>query len=314
MTRRAILLFALMAVIWGIPYLFIRIAVAEIQPSVLVFGRPAIAAAILLPRALLRTDLRPVLRRWRWVVAFAVVEVAVPWVLLGSAEERVDSSLAALLVAGVPLVGTVIAWIIRSRDRVESTGLVGLLVGLIGVASIVGVTFGPSNEAALAEMAVVVVCYAVGPVILARRLAGLPSIGVMALALSLCAVVYAPIAFVQRPDTMPTGHVLGAVALLGVVCTAAAFPTFSALIDEIGPVRGTVITYVNPAVAALLGVLVLSETLTVPMLVGFGLVVVGSVLATRQPRPRPVIGREGRGTEEVGDAFAVAAQAVEPSE
>jgi drug/metabolite transporter (DMT)-like permease len=245
------------------------------------------AAVILLPIAVLRIDLRPVLARWRWVVAFAAVEVGGPWVLLGSAEQHVTSSLAGLLVAGVPLVGTVIAVTTGGRDRVGGRGLLGLLVGLVGVGAIVGSNLGLSDPTALLEMAFVVVGYAVGPAILARRLAGLPSVAVMALSLSLCAVVYAPIAVIQRPAVLPTANVLAAVLILGVVCTAAAFVMFSALIDEIGPVRATVITYINPAVASLLGVLVLNESITPAMLLGLGLVILGSTLATRGSSARP---------------------------
>jgi drug/metabolite transporter (DMT)-like permease len=279
-TRRALVLFALMSVIWGIPYLFIRIAVAEITPATLVFARTGIAAAILLPIALARTDLRPVLARWRWVLAFAAAELAVPWVLLGSAEEVVSSSLAALLVAGVPLVGAAIA-AATGGERLGRVGLLGLLVGLAGVIAIVGGDLQASNVLPLLAMGVVVLGYAIGPAILSRRLAGLPSMGVMALSLSLTAVLYAPVAAVQRPATMPSMEAIAAILVLAVICTAAAFLLFSALIDEIGPVRSTVITYINPAVAAVLGVAVLGESLSPAMVAGFALVIVGSALATR---------------------------------
>jgi drug/metabolite transporter (DMT)-like permease len=281
MSRRAALLFVLMSLMWGIPYLFIRVAVAEISPATLVFARTGIAAVLLLPIAFLRIDLRPVLERWRWVVAFAVVEVGLPWVLLGSAEQHVTSSLAGLLVAGVPLVGTVVAAATGGRDRIGGRGLLGLLVGLAGVAAIVGSNIGLSDGTALLEMAVVVVGYAVGPAILARRLGGLPPVGVMALSLSLIALVYAPIALVQRPAVVPSAGALAAIAILGVVCTAAAFVLFSELIEEVGPVRAAVVTYINPAVASLLGVLVLKESFTAAMAIGLGLVILGSALATR---------------------------------
>jgi drug/metabolite transporter (DMT)-like permease len=274
-----------MSLIWGIPYLLIRVAVAEISPATLVFARTGIAAVILLPIALLRIDLRPVLERWRWVVAFAVVEVGLPWVLLGSAEQHVTSSLAGLLVAGVPLVGTVIAAATGGRHHMDRRGFLGLLMGLAGVAAIVGSNIGVSDGTAFLEMALVVVGYAVGPAILARRLGGLPPVGVMAMSLSLIALVYAPIAIVQRPVVLPSAGALAAIAILGVVCTAAAFVLFSMLIEEVGPVRATVITYINPAVASLLGVLVLNESFTAAMAVGLGLVILGSVLATRRTSP-----------------------------
>jgi drug/metabolite transporter (DMT)-like permease len=277
-------LFGLMSIIWGIPYLFIRVAVAEITPAALVLARTTLATAILLPIALARVDLRPVLARWRWLVAFAAVEIAIPWVALGSAEQHLSSSLTGLLIAGVPLVGTVIALATGGADRIGRAGLVGLLIGLIGVAAIVGGDYSTTDTTALVQIAIVVVGYSVGPAILSRRLAGLPSVGVMALSLALCAIVYIPIAAAQWPSAVPSLNVLASVVILAVVCTAAAFLLFAALIDEIGPVRATVITYVNPAVAAVLGVLVLHEDFSLGMGVGFALVILGSTLATRPSR------------------------------
>jgi len=287
LTRRGLILFALMSVIWGIPYLFIRVAVAEISPATLVFARTAIGAAILLPIAVARVDLRAVLARWRWVVAFAAVEVAGPWVLLGSAEQHVASSLAALLIAGVPLVGTVLAVATGATDRVSRANVLGLLVGLVGVGAIVGGDFGSTSLTALLQIGGVIVGYAVGPAILARRLNGLPSLGVMAVSLGLCALLYLPIAAVQLPAAVPSPNVLIAIAVLAVVCTAVAFLIFGAMIKEIGPVRSTVITYFNPAVAAILGVLVLNEPFSLPMGIGFGLVLLGSTLATRRSSATP---------------------------
>jgi len=285
MTRRGLVLFALMSVIWGIPYLLIRVAVTEISPAFLVLARTVLATAILLPIALARVDIRPILARWQWLVAFAVIEISIPWIALGSAEQHLTSSLTGLLIAGVPLVGTLFAVATGGVDRLGRTGLVGLFIGLVGVAAIVGFDLGASDALALLQIAVVVVGYAVGPAILARRLGGLSAVGVMSLSLALTAVIYIPLAAVQWPTTMPSLNVWISVVILAVVCTAFAFLVFAALIDEIGPVRSTLITYINPAVAAVLGVLVLQETLTVPMIVGFVLVIVGSALATRKARP-----------------------------
>jgi drug/metabolite transporter (DMT)-like permease len=282
MTQRGLILFALMSVIWGIPYLFIRVTVAEVSPSFLVLARTTLAAAILLPLAIGRVDIRAILARWRWLVAFAAVEIAIPWIALGSAEQHLTSSLTGLLIAGVPLVGTLFALATGAAERMTRAGWLGLLIGLVGVAAIVGADLGSSDPIAFIEVAIVVVGYAVGPAILSRRLGGLPSVGVMALSLALCAIVYIPIAAVQWPATIPSANVLGSIVILAVVCTAAAFLLFAALIDEIGPVRATVITYINPAVAAILGVLVLNETLTVPMVIGFVFVIAGSALATRR--------------------------------
>ena len=284
MSGRPLVLFALMSVIWGIPYLFIRIAVAEVSPAFLVLARTGIAAAILLPVALVRVDLRPILARWRWLAAFALIEIAIPWVLLGSAEQKVSSSLAALMIAAVPLVGVGIALVTGRSERMGGVGILGLLVGIVGVAAIVGGDLETTDPVALVELGLVAVCYATGPVILARRLGGLPAVGVMSLSLGLTCLLYLPIGILQRPDALPSPAVIGSILTLAIVCTAIGFLVFAALIDAVGPVRATVITYINPAVAAALGVVVLSETLTPAMVAGFGLVTLGSILATRPPR------------------------------
>src|SRR3954471_5785004 len=152
-----------MSVVWGIPYLFIRVAVAEMSPAVLVLARTSIGAAILLPFALLRVDLRAVLRHWPWIVAFAAVEIAIPWFFLASAEQHLSSSLTALLIAGVPLVGAAIA---RTRGEGPSrNGLIGLLVGLLGGVAIVATDFDASDIGSLASVFIVVVGYALGPAI-----------------------------------------------------------------------------------------------------------------------------------------------------
>jgi drug/metabolite transporter (DMT)-like permease len=285
MTRRGLLLFAAMCVIWGIPYLLIRIAVRDLSPAVLVLGRTTIAALLLLPLAARRDELRPLVRHWAPLLAFAAIEIAIPWVLLGAAEQEISSSLTALLIAGVPLVATVIALTTGTRERPGAVSLAGLLVGMAGVAAIVGVNLEGAGALPMAEVAVVAVCYAVGPAILQRWLAHLPAMGVIAASLAVTAVVYLPIAAFSLPAETPSPEVIASVVGLAVVCTAIAFVCFFALIAEIGPVRATVITYVNPAVAAVLGVLVLDEHFTVGMGIGFALVLAGSFLATRAPRP-----------------------------
>jgi drug/metabolite transporter (DMT)-like permease len=283
MTRRGLLLFAAMCVIWGVPYLLIRVAVRELSPDLLVFARTGIAALLLVPIAAARGDLRPALGRWLPVLVFAAIEIALPWLLLGHAETRVSSSLAGLLIAAVPLVGAAIARTTGDRERLGWSSAAGLLVGMAGVAAIVGLDVGGTSGLALAELGGVVVCYAVGPFILARFLSGVPALGVIALSLGITTIGYAPAAAFSIPGELPAGRVLASVAGLAIVCTAIAFLLFFALIAEIGPVRATVITYVNPAVAAILGVTILDESFTLGMGVGFVLVLVGSVLATRPP-------------------------------
>jgi drug/metabolite transporter (DMT)-like permease len=288
MTRRALLLFIAMSVVWGLPYLFIRIAVTDLSPVVLVFARTAIGALILLPIALTRSEVRGLLKSWVPLVVFTAVEIGIPWFMLSSAEQKITSSLAGLLIAAVPLVGVVIATALGNREHLGFSSVSGLLLGVVGVAAIVGFDLGASEWLPLAEMAVVVVCYAGGPAILSRYLSKEPAVGVNAVALVLCAIAYAPLALVQWPQSRPHVDAIVAVIVLAVVCTALGFLLFFALIAEIGPVRATVITYINPAVAAVLGVSVLHENFTAGMAIGFLLVLVGSVLATRRPESQKV--------------------------
>jgi drug/metabolite transporter (DMT)-like permease len=280
MTQRGALLFAAMCVIWGIPYLLIRVAVRELAPVTLVFFRTVVAALLLTPVALYRGELRPLRRHWRPLLAYTAVEVAIPWVLLARAETKLTSSLTGLLIAAVPLVGAVIVTLTGDRERLGGRRWLGLLVGIVGVAAIVGLNLGQISVVALVEIGFVAVGYAVGPIILSRSMTDLPAYGVVAASLLLTAIVYAPFAAANWPAEVPSAHVVESVLGLAIVCTALAFLVFFALIAEVGPVRATVITYINPAVAAVLGVTLLSEHLTRGMVIGFALVLAGCVLAT----------------------------------
>lgn len=285
MTRRGLFLFTAMSVIWGIPYLLILVAVRDLSPAVLVLGRTAIAALLLLPIAAARGELRPLKGHWVALLVFAAIEIAIPWVLLGTAEQHISSSLTALLIAAVPLVGAVIARTSGDRERLGRSSLVGLMLGLVGVAAIVGLNLEGAGVLPLSQVALVAVCYAVGPVILQRYLADLPALGVISASLAVTALVFVPFGLASLPSEMPPASAIWSVVALAVVCTAIAFVLFFALIAEVGAVRATVITYINPAVAALLGVAILDEHFTAGMAAGFALVLVGSALATRRAAP-----------------------------
>ncbi|HUX12795.1 MAG TPA: DMT family transporter [Spirochaetia bacterium] len=282
MNRRGLFLFGIMCVIWGIPYLLIRVAVGGISPVMLVFARTTIGAVILMPIVLARRGLRGIGIKWIPLLAYSLVEVGGPWFLLSSAEQHISSSLAGLLVSSVPLVGILIAPIFGNREKMGTIGIAGLVVGLAGVAAIVGLDFGATDPVSLLEMALVAIGYALGPAILKRYLTALPSVTVVGISLAVCALAYAPFAAIVWPQAIPDASVIISVAVLGVVCTALAFLLFFALIEVMGPVRATVITYVNPAVAALLGVTILHETFSIGMGLGFALVLAGSILATRR--------------------------------
>jgi drug/metabolite transporter (DMT)-like permease len=286
MTRRGAVLFAAMCLIWGVPYLMIRVAVRELAPVTLVFFRTAIGAVLLVPFAAWRREFQPLVARWWPLLAYTVIEVVIPWVLLAHAETKLTSSLTGLLIAAVPLVGAVVVGLTGSRERQGRRRWLGLAVGIGGVAALVGLDVGQINGLAVVEVFGVAVCYALGPIILTRRLPDVPALGVVAASLVIATVIYAPFAALRWPSSVPSAHVVESVLGLAVVCTALAFLVFFALIGEVGPVRATVITYVNPAVAAVLGVAILSEHLSAGMLVGFALILSGCVLATgRGPEP-----------------------------
>jgi drug/metabolite transporter (DMT)-like permease len=269
-------------VIWGIPYLLIKVADGGVSVSVLVFTRVFIGSLLLLPAAVRRGRLRSLLPCWPWVVALSVTEVIVPWLLLSAAERQLSSSLSGLLVAVVPILGVGVARLAGDRDRLTAIRWTGLAAGLGGVALLMRPAVAGGGTVPLLEAFGTAVCYAIGPVIAARKLAGTDDLSVTAASLGLASVIYAvPAALTVPPPAVPSPRVLGALAALAAICTALAFLLYLRLIAEAGPVRAEVVTYLNPAVAVALGVIVLGEPLTPLMVISFGLILAGSVLATR---------------------------------
>ncbi|MEU7763810.1 DMT family transporter [Nocardia sp. NPDC049190] len=282
MTRRGWALFFAMGVIWGLPYAMIRIAVADLDPIVVAFGRTLIGGLILLPIALYTKTLVPVFRRWRPLLLYTVTEITGPWVLIGYAETTLNSSTVGLLVAAVPLIAVVIVTVL-GHDRFDARRIVGLMIGFGGVATLIGMDIDLSNPAAIGAIGLTTIGYAVGPIVINRALADLPPMGVVTASLLLAAAIYAPFASWRWPRhvTADSGwSVLG----LAILCTAVAFLFFFALISEVGPARATVVAYINPAVAILLGVAALHEPMTAGMAIGFPLVILGSILGTARSR------------------------------
>jgi drug/metabolite transporter (DMT)-like permease len=284
-SRRGLLLFVALGLIWGLPYLLIKVAVAAAEPSFVVFVRVLLGALVLLPIVFAKGQFGLLRGHWRWVIVFALVEITFTFLALTWAEERISSSLAALLIAAVPIVGAILAWRFGLDAHWSTRRGVGLATGFLGVAALVGLDVEGSSLLSVAAVGITVLGYSLGPIIIEKRLHEIPSLPVIAAALAINTVIYAPLAWIARPTGTVPASAWVSMVVLGVLCTAVAFVLLFALIGEVGAPRAQVITYVNPAVALLLGVLVLGEPVTLGIVIGFPLVLVGSWLATRGGSP-----------------------------
>ena len=280
MSARGWTLFAAVSVVWGMPYLFIKIAVDEMSPGFVAWSRLALAAAVLLPVAIKLGAFRG-LRLWPLVV-FAIVEMAVPWPLIGFGEQRISSSLTAILIATVPMFVALLALRFDHSERPTPTRFVGLLVGLAGVVALVGIDIGGKSGELLGALAILVAAfgYAIGPMMVKRYFRDADPLGPIAAAVTLATLILLPFGVADMPTELPSGEALASVAVLGLICSAFAFLLFFRLITEIGPSRATVITYVNPIVALALGVAILGEHVTAGAVAGLLLILAGSWLST----------------------------------
>ena len=282
MSRRGWILFLLLGFIWGLPYLLIKVAVDELTPPVIIFLRVFIAAAVLIPIAWKKGYLSQLSGHWPWIIGFALIEMAGPFGALTYAEIRLSSSMTGLLVAAVPIVAAIIAWRLGMDDRLTGTRLAGLGIGILGVAALVGLDVTGGDIGSVAALMITVVGYALGPIIVARKLTEVPALAAIAMAVLINAIIYAPFAYFTWPTSSVSAITWTSVIALGLICTALAFILFFALVAEVGPARTTVITYINPAVAVVLGIVILSEPITAGLLIGFPLILLGSFLATRK--------------------------------
>jgi drug/metabolite transporter (DMT)-like permease len=296
-TTRGWALFAAVSVVWGVPYLFIKLAVEDLSPGFVAWSRVAMAALILLPIAWRTGALRglPV----RWLAAFAFFEITMPFPLIAFGEQRVASSLAAILIAAVPLVIAFLALRFDPSEQPTRTRFVGMLVGLAGVVALVGIDVGGHKSELVGALAVLAATfgYACGPMIVKRHLSSGDPLGPVAGALGIASIYLLPLAIAGWPTETPSGDAIASVTVLGLVCTALAFLIFFRLIGEIGPSRASIITYVNPVVALALGVAILGEHVTTGAVAGLLLILAGSWLSTDgrvPPGLAAVVTRAGR--------------------
>lgn len=283
MTRRAWLAFAGCSVLWGVPYLFIRIAVrGGVPPAMVAFGRVTLAAVVLLALAARAGTLAQLRGRWRAVIAYGVAEISVPFPLIAAGEQRVSSSLAAIIVASVPLIGAVLALRFDHSERPTRVRAAGLMIGFVGVIVLMGIDGTGSGGELLGAGAILLaaVGYAIGPMILKLKLGGVDPRAMMGASLSVAAAVLVVPAALSLPARAPTTGAVASVVVLGLVCTAAAFVVVAVLIREAGTSRALVITYINPVIAVALGVTLLGEQPGAGAVAGLLLILAGSWLST----------------------------------
>ena len=283
MSARAWAAFAAVSILWGIPYLFIKIAVGGgVPPVFLAWARVVLGTIVLLVLAHRAGVLRSVRGRLGTVAIYAILEIAIPFPLISAGERHVSSSLAAILIAAVPMIVALLAMRFDHAERVTGTRLVGLVIGFAGVVALVGVDVAGNADELLGAGAILLaaVGYAAGPMVLNRRLGDLDPRATMAAALVVAAIVLAPAALLAPPTATPGADALVAIVVLGLFCTAAAFVFFGALVTEVGPGRALVITYIAPVVAVALGVTVLGERPGAGAVAGLLLILAGSWLST----------------------------------
>jgi len=284
MTRRNWILFGLTGVLWGIPYLFIKIAVRDYSPAIVVCGRTLIGAAILIPLALKQGSLKQALKGIRYVVPYAIAEMVGPWILITSAEKKISSGLAGLLIATVPIWSTILTSLHGDISVWQPRRLFGIVVGFIGIVALVGIESirGTSNPLAIGAVILSAILYAFATIRITRALPGVSGLAINGVAMAFTSIFYLPFAISEWPK----GHISQAstfsLIALGIFSTALAFALFFMVMDEIGPARASLVTYINTAVAVLLGVLLLSEPLTLGIVVGLPLVLVGSYFASKK--------------------------------
>jgi drug/metabolite transporter (DMT)-like permease len=286
MTWRAWATFATLCAIWGLPYFFIKLALPELAPVCIAWGRITLAAIVLVPIAWKRGVLQRAFQHRIAIATFAVVELVIPFSLIAMGEQWISSSLAGILIATVPLAVVVIAPLFGVKERIGAVRMVGLAIGFCGVVSIVGLDtgHGPMLWAGVVCMMISVVGYAVGPLVVERYLSDVDELGAVTASLVVASIVLLPFAVLSAPAHVPSALALTSVAVLGVACTALALFLYFWLINEAGAARASVVAYINPAVAAVIGVVVLNEPFGIGAGVGLAMILFGSWLATGKSR------------------------------
>ena len=289
MSRRSLFHFVLVGILWGIPYLLMKVAVEDFPPAAVVAGRTLIGAAILIPVALYRKKFKGAVLGFKYVAFYALMEMIGPWILITTAEQKINSGLAGLLVSTVPIFATIITSLRGDHSVWQFKRIIGIIVGFIGLILVVGIESltGTSDPLSIAMVILAAMGYSYAVIMVTSNLPLVDGIAINGLAMAITSVFWAPVAIAQWPSSISMDSALSLVAL-GVLSTAFAFILFFKLMEEIGPARGSLVTYLNTAVAVVLGVIILREPLTAGIIVGLPLVLVGSYLASRKVQEKAV--------------------------
>ncbi len=284
MTRRHLGLFVLVGFLWGVPYLFMRVAVREWEPSVVVFGRVVIGAAILFPIAIRRGVVKETLRGFKWIFIYALFEMCGPWYLITHAETKINSGLAGLLVATVPIWSTIYSSLAGDKTVWHHKRLLGIVIGFIGLVLIVGIETisGTADTFSVFQTVLAAILYSTAMAIILKGMPNGDGVAINAIAMAITAIIFAPSAILSWPEKTPSFNATASLIGLGVLSTGIAFMVYFKLVKEIGQARGSMVTYLNTAFAVVLGVLILGEPLTIGIIVGLPLVLIGSYFASRK--------------------------------
>ena len=286
MKRTSWIYFWATGVLWGVPYLLIRVAVApgQFTPAFVVFSRVAIGAALLIPYAAQRGVLKPALKELKWIIAYGIIEMVGPWGLISQGETKINSGLAALLIATVAIWATLLNGALGDKSVWHSTRLIGLAVGFVGICLVVGIESlqGKVNTPAILMLLLAAIGYSIAPALIRAKAPHLDGAAVNGLAMATAAVVYLPFAIAQWPHHHLRPNSIYSVIALGIFPTAICFVLFFKVLADIGNARASLVAYVNTGVAVLLGVIVLHEKLTTGIVIGLPLVMIGSYYASRK--------------------------------
>jgi len=279
--------FSLVGLLWGVPYLLIRVAVApgQFTPAFVVFSRVAIGATLLIPYAIQRGTFKPALKQFKWIAAYGIIEIVGPWGFISQGETKLNSGLAALLIATVAIWATLLNGALGDKTVWHSSRLIGLAVGFIGICFVVGLESlqGKVDTVAILLLLLAAIGYAIAPTLIRHKIPELDGAAVNGLAMLIATFIYLPFALAQWPDHHVRANSIYSLLALGVFPTAIAFVVFFKILVDIGPARASLVAYVNTGVAVLLGVIILHEKLTTGILVGLPLVMIGSYYASRKP-------------------------------